>query len=99
MNRRTALLLVLAFSLAACGSKDTAKRYPMTGTIKALDPAAKVATVDADKIGDWMDAMTMDYQIKPDPEFAKLHVGDKIHATVVVKDPSYYITDVSVDPK
>ncbi|HXS94510.1 MAG TPA: copper-binding protein [Candidatus Limnocylindrales bacterium] len=99
MNRRTALLLVLALALAACGSKDAGKRYFMTGTIKSLDPTMKVATVDAGKIGDWMDAMTMDYQVKPDAEFAKLHVGDKINATVVVKDPTYYITDVSVVQK
>jgi Cu/Ag efflux protein CusF len=34
--------------------------------------------------------------VKPDAEFAKLHVGDHIQATVVVRDPSYYVTDVKV---
>lgn len=68
----------------------------MEGTVKAIDASAKTATIDAGKIGDWMDAMTMEYPIKPDAEFAKLHVGDRIKATVVVQDVKYYVTDVTV---
>jgi Cu/Ag efflux protein CusF len=71
----------------------------MEGTIKALDANSKSATIDAGKIGDWMDAMTMEYSIKPDSEFQKLHVGDRIKATVVVNDPTVYVTDVKVVPK
>lgn len=102
MTRRFWLLLPLAAALilAACGEKETpTKRYPMEGDVKAIDPAVKSATIAAGKIGDWMDAMTMEYTVKPDAEFAKLHVGDHIKATVVVKDPTYYVTDVTVVPK
>jgi Cu/Ag efflux protein CusF len=98
MTRRFVLFSLLAAALAACSAKAPAaeKRYPMEGTIKALDPAAKTATIDAGKIGDWMEAMTMEYPVKPDSDFQKLHVGDKIDATVVVVDPAYYVTDVKV---
>ena len=83
--------------LAGCGGKGAAvKRYPMQGVIKAVDAQAKTATIDAGKIGDWMEAMTMEYAVKPDAEFEKLHVGDKIEATVVVEDIKYYVTDVKV---
>ncbi len=68
----------------------------MQGEIKALDPAAKTATIQAGKIGDWMEAMTMEYRVKPDSEFQKLHVGDRIQAKVVVADPDYYVTSVQV---
>jgi Cu/Ag efflux protein CusF len=71
----------------------------MQGEVKALDANAKTATIAAGKVGDWMDAMTMEYPVKPDAEFQKLHVGDKIEATVVVNDPSYYVTDVKVASK
>ena len=71
----------------------------MQGVVKALDANAKTATIDAGKIGDWMEAMTMEYPVKPDSEFQKLHVGDHIDATVVVEDPTYYVTDVKVTPK
>lgn len=92
----TILFLALALLLAGCGSKPEAKRYPMQGEIKALDAKAKTATIAAGKIGDWMEPMTMEYAVKPDSEFRKLHVGDKIEATVVVVDPTYYVTDVKV---
>ena len=79
-----------------CGAKVQAKRYQMEGHVKGLDPAAKTATIDAGKIGDWMEPMTMEYSVKPDSEFAKLKVGDHIKATVVVEDVKYYVTDVTV---
>jgi Cu/Ag efflux protein CusF len=70
----------------------------MKGEVKELDPTTKSATIQHGKIGDWMDAMTMEYPFKPDAEYAKLHVGDHIEATVVVKDNRYYVTDVKVVP-
>ena len=98
MTRRTTVLL-LAIALAGCGAKNQARRYPMEGEVKALDPAAKTATIAHGKIGDWMEAMTMEYQVKPDAEFQKLHVGDRIEATVVVGDPAYYVTEIKIAPK
>ena len=95
MTRRTTVLW-LALALAGCGAKDQTKRYAMEGEVKALDPAAKTATIAAGKIGDWMDAMTMEYPVKPDAEFQKLHVGERIQATVVVDGDKYYVTDVKI---
>ena len=81
--------------LAGCGG-NAVKRYPMEGEILKLDPGTKNATIKAGEIKGWMDAMTMEYTVKPDAEFAKLHVGDHIQATVVVQDPTYWVTDVKV---
>ncbi|MGA2039052.1 MAG: copper-binding protein [Bryobacteraceae bacterium] len=93
------LLAAMALLLAACASTAPGKRYPMEGDVKALDAATKTATIDAGKIGDWMEAMTMDYAVKPDSEFAKLKVGDHIKATVVVEDVKYYVTAITVVAK
>lgn len=71
----------------------------MQGEIKSLDPESKSANINAGKIEGWMEAMTMDYKVRPDAEFSKLHVGDHIQATVVVNDTSWYVTDVKVLPK
>ena len=101
MTRRTILAVAAAVLLAGCGARKEAegKRYPMQGEVKSLDPTAKSANINAGKIEGWMEAMTMEYQVKPDAEFAKLHVGDRIEATVVVNDTKYYVTDVKVLPK
>lgn len=88
-----ALVVLLA---TGCHKAPEAKRYPMQGEIKALDATAKTATIAAGKIGDWMEAMTMEYPVKPESDFQKLHVGDHIDAVVVVTDPGYYVTDVKV---
>ena len=93
---RTISVLLLAVALAACGAREQPKRYPMQGEVKALDTNAKTATIAAGQIADWMGPMTMEYKVKPDSEFEKLHVGDRIEATVVVNDLAYYVTDVKV---
>src|SRR5437667_4428571 len=95
--KRVLIGLVVALALAGC-SREQGRRYPMQGEVKALDPNAKTAMIAAGKIGDWMEAMTMEYPVKPEAEFRKLHVGDRIEATVVVTDPGYYVTDVKVLP-
>ena len=97
MTRRTTVLL-LAIALAGCGARNQTKRYPIEGEVKALDPAAKTATIAAGKIGDWMEAMTMEYPVKPDAEFQKLHAGDRIQATVVVNGDQYYVTEIQILP-
>ncbi|HEY1240700.1 MAG TPA: copper-binding protein [Bryobacteraceae bacterium] len=98
MTRR--VILSVAAILAGCGAKqEPAKRYPMQGEVRALDPAAKTANIKAGKIEGWMEAMTMEYPVKPEAEFAKLQVGDHVQATVVVNGDAYYVTDVKVLPK
>ena len=91
----------LLLLLAGCASqpKVEEKRYPMQGDVKALDASSHTATIAAGKIGDWMEAMTMEYPVKPDAEFQKLHVGDHIDATVVVSDLKYHVTEIKVTPK
>lgn len=97
--RLVACLSLFLLMLAACAHKTPETRYPMQGEIKALDASARSATIAAGKIADWMEAMTMEYPVKPDAEFRKLHVGDRIEATVVVGDPAYYVTEIKIVPK
>ena len=99
MRRRiriASIALSLAGLVACGGGSKPARRLAMHGVVKGLDATSKTATIDAGKIDDWMEAMTMEYLVKPDAEFQKLHVGDKIDATVVVEDVKYYVTDVKV---
>ncbi|SRR6266545_3129775 len=100
MTRRLLLLPALSLGLISCGTKaPEARRYPLKGEVKALDASAGSATIAHEKIGDWMEAMTMEFPVKPEAELQKLHVGDRIEATVVVEDVTFYVTDVKVGQK
>jgi Cu/Ag efflux protein CusF len=98
MMRKLALALLFAFLLVGCAAKTQERRYDLRGQVKALDPAAKIATIAHEKIGDWMEAMTMEFRVKPDSEFQKLHVGDHVEGKVVVGEDNYYLTDVKATP-
>jgi Cu/Ag efflux protein CusF len=98
-GRSLAFLLLVLAMLTGCGDRPAVQRYPMAGEVKAVDASAHSATIAAGKIGDWMEAMTMEYPVKPDGEIQKLHVGDRIEATVVVSGTDYYVTDIKVAPK
>ncbi len=69
----------------------------MHGQVQKLDPATKTATIQHEKIGDWMDAMTMDFPVRDPAEFAKLQAGSKIAATVYVQDIDFWIGDIQVE--
>jgi Cu/Ag efflux protein CusF len=97
MRPLVSIAVLLCVTLSGCGGEKP-RRLPMHGVVKALDATTKTATIDAGKIDDWMEAMAMEYAVKPDAEFQKLHVGDKIEAIVVVEDVKYYVTDIKVVP-
>jgi Cu/Ag efflux protein CusF len=96
---RIACLLLLALAVLGCGAKEAVGRYPMQGDVEAVDLPFKTATIAGAKIDDWMDAMTMEYPVKPHAELAKLHARDHIEATVVAEGERYYVTDVKMMPK
>jgi Cu/Ag efflux protein CusF len=78
--------------------KPAPKEYQVTGEILKLDPAAQTASVKAGKIEGWMEAMTMDFPIRDKQEFAKLKVGDKIHAKVSVQGTDYWLSGIDEAP-
>jgi protein SCO1 len=87
-----------ALLLAACsGTKtpsSTEKRYQLTGVIQALDPKLQTATVKADAVPGWMDAMTMDFPIRSKSDLSRLHAGDRVTATVNVRGTDYDLTNI-----
>lgn len=74
------------------------KEYQVTGEVLKLDPAAQTANLKAGKIEGWMDAMTMDFPIKDKQEFAKLKVGEKIQAKVLVQGTDFWLAGIAEAP-
>ena len=102
---RSCIAITLLLLLAGCqratlttakeeAKDEPVKQYAMHGEVLRLDAQGKIAAIKAGKIGDWMEAMTMEYPVKEQPEFDKLHVGDKVDATVYVQGNSYWIGGV-----
>ena len=92
---RILVFAVVLFALVGC--RSNARRYPMQGEVKALDPVSKTATIAAGKIGDWMEAMTMEFPVKDQAEFNKLREGEKINATVFVQGNSIWVAEIQED--
>ena len=102
---RTCVTIALFLVLAACQqssikeeAKDEAvKQYPMHGEVLRLDPQGKIAAIKAGKIEGWMEAMTMEFPVKDQAEFDKLHSGETINATVFVQGNNYWVGDIHED--
>ena len=73
-----------------------AKRYHLKGRVVSVDKQAKMVNVDSDAIADFMDAMTMPYQVKPESQMDKLSPGDAITAELVVQDEKAWLENIAV---
>lgn len=96
-----ALTVIAVLAISGCGggskapeSSGPVKQYTMRGDVLTLDPDHQTATIRHEEIKGWMGAMTMEYQVKEKPEFAKLHAGDHITATVYVQGDDYWIGQI-----
>jgi protein SCO1 len=85
-----ALLSAMIFSSCHRAQTPVAKRYPFTGRVISIDAQNQSAIIDGDNIPGFMDAMAMEYKIKPASLLTQLAPGDSISAEVVV---------VQTDPK
>lgn len=91
MNNHTVRISLIALILAgtlffsSCPRAKTgsAKRYPFTGRILTIDLQNQTAAIDGDTIPGFMDAMTMNYRIKPPSMLSQLSAGDSISAELV----------------
>ncbi len=97
------LLLTLLLSLTACTRHPaSAKRYPFKGRIVAVSSQSQSAIIDGDAIPGFMDAMAMDYKIKPASVLSQISSGDTISAEVVIVEakgdapPDYWLENVKV---
>jgi protein SCO1/2 len=104
---RVALALFLAVVPIACGKRDAAvpakasapsanaKRYDLRGVIRGVDAQKREVTVEHQKIPGYMDAMTMSFPVRDDPQvFEILRAGDRIEAKLVVDEGDYWLEQI-----
>ena len=101
---RTIAVIVLLALMTACqrssvkeeAKDEPLKKYNLHGEVLRLDPQGKIAAIKHEKIGDWMEAMTMEFPVRDKAEFAKLAEGKRITANVKVQDLDYWLADIRV---
>jgi Cu/Ag efflux protein CusF len=103
----SACLAIAAALLGACSrqsgeekvaeSKEPVKQYELRGEVKRLDAEARTAAIDHEKIGDWMEPMTMEFPVRDPNDFARLRTGERIKATVYVQGFRFWIGGVQPD--
>jgi Cu/Ag efflux protein CusF len=74
----------------------TAKRYHLKGKVVSVDKQSQMLNVDGEAIPDFMDAMTMPYEVKPASALDKLKPGDTITADVVLQDQKAWLESIVV---
>ena len=80
---------------AATGADDGAVReYTFHGTVKKIDAGTQMITIDHEKIGDYMDAMTMPFKVADPAILDQVKVGDSTHFTLRVAGDQALITKV-----
>ena len=96
-------LLVLSFACAkressappasaAAPASANAQRYDLRGVVRSVDREKREITVEHEEIPGFMDAMTMPFAVRDDPQvFEIVHAGDRIEATLVVDGGDYWL--------
>jgi protein SCO1/2 len=87
-------LLVLTAALAVAGCKNDQQVFEVKGVVKELKPNGKTAVIAHETIPDYMDAMTMDFDVKNKRELEGLKSGDAIVFRMVVTKDEGWIENV-----
>ena len=95
------LLLLCGALVAGCSkSAPSASKYPiykMRGTVVAVHADDKSASIDAEAIPGFMEAMTMEYTIRDSAALSKLKPKDKITADLVADPSAAYLENVKIE--
>ena len=62
----------------------TDRRYEFKGVIRSVNKPQKTAVIRHEKVGDYMEPMTMPFWIRDEKALAQLEARDQIVATLVV---------------
>ncbi len=101
------LALAVLVAPAACGKRSTsapgqpvaesskAKRYVLRGVVREVEAEKREITVDHENVPGFMEAMTMSFPVRDDPQvFEILHPGDRLEAKLVVDGENYWLEQI-----
>jgi protein SCO1 len=87
-------IIAAVLLLAACGGRPADRRYELNGQVLSVASDRTEATIKHQDIPNFMQGMTMPFQVRDATELDGITPGDLITATLVVESNGAYITDV-----
>jgi Cu/Ag efflux protein CusF len=95
-----AIGLASVFAPLTGGLAQQTHRYEFKGTIKTVNKSQKTAVIRHERVGNYMEPMTMPFFIRDEKALAALEPRDQIVATLVVtKKDGEWLEDVVVVAK
>ena len=95
----TLLFIALALMHGGCARSpppSPIKQYRLHGVVVRVE--GHLVAIRHEKIEGWMEAMTMEFPVRPQEELLRLAPGTEITATVFVQDLDYWIGDIKTGP-
>src|SRR5947209_4788517 len=87
----------LALALFSCARRNpNEKRYPIKGTVVAVNKTDRTATIKHEDIPGYMPGMTMEFKIKGDADLQVMRPGDEITGTLVIDNTSSWIEIMTI---
>lgn len=105
---RASLLVLAACALAGCqrtappapapgaSARSAARTYRVTGTVRAVNPGARIVTIRHDAIPGYMDAMTMPFEVRDQALLDDIRPGDEVEGTLRVSGEESELTELAV---
>ena len=88
---RFGLLVLLGLGGLSCNREQI---YQVNGIVREVLPKSKQVKIEHEKIPNYMEAMTMTFDVKDDKEIAGLEPGDKVSFRMVVREKDGWIEQV-----
>jgi protein SCO1/2 len=87
--------MMLLLVLAGSGCKKGPQVYFVKGTVQEVKPAEKTVKIAHEKIPNYMDAMTMDFEVKDARELSGLQPNDYVSFRMVVTEKEGWIEGIA----
>ena len=94
--RLVRMLAVVAALLALAGHSVAAQQYPVTGMIVSVNPAVRTFVASIQAIPNYMQAMTMPFEVRQAADLRGLAPGMVVTFTLVVEPNTSYASGLSV---
>ncbi len=89
-------MAVVAWLVALAGHVVAAQQYPVTGMVVSVNPSARTFVASIQAIPNYMQAMTMPFEVRQAADLRGLAPGVVVSFTLVVEPKTSYATGISV---